>query len=1478
VWVAEGSSLHSVDLRRDGERLIATDRKVIELSGPVARLVAAPGGGVLACVAAGEGTTLELLEGDRRRTLATTESCGDVLVTRTALVSVEIRSGAAEIVSRDLRRGRLLRRLPLGSASATLRRGAGDKVAVIEGGGRIRIVDAARRIDECREPGGPGCRCERPRPQPGPSAVPPRDARCNCCKCGPPAGADGDGGPGEDAPPRRPHRDPDGACVPGDDGSPDGCLVAISRGRRIFIVDVCDPDARPCAVTVRHHVGTLHRTRAGLIARSLDGRRATIYEAASLRKVRSLTFEAGTEVQVLYDSDEIALLSPEGTLSVFATGAAAAGFNQIAAPAPAPAVFRGESPITLYDTDGPVTGTRTVMIVPVLEPGQDFSGSTRDYADYVDFRDMLEFVRDYYREASYHDEPDTQGLEIEFLWFGAQTPTVYEGPPVRLDVPFKTFWGPAWDPGHIRASIALPAGGTTVSFSGDETMTLRCIPSESESYDELDFTLRFPAGSYRSRIPDTITAITFDPAPPLRTIRIDGTDRQGAPVQFTVNTSVLSGPVQVNLGRMVLSNNPQPTLDALADVLEQMLDAGAPGVFERPSVVWQDDGVEGGILHVSISFAAGPGGTRPSLTLFHIGGLLPELGGTMGDGGVFVLPGDEGNLQTYLRRVVTDAQVVHPEFGPDLSEAYFELSLKWSPTVVLDGGTLTTRISLSTRHGRFPAKIELVGQTGLDPLGFDSPDEVEGANTSYSGGGGPKYDNALGRGLFNEVYTKMIDASISHHSGNEAAAIAAINERFNCVGLEQLPIECAFNMIHSVVVTPVYPTDGISGTTSEPDLVLGERGAAVNTSMNDLDADLRTSPVDPIGWSRMKVVMKMATSTTMEPDRHIGSARTLAHEIGHCILGLPDLYSGGNYRTDVLYMDAHCLMADTGSMSHFCAYNKRVKGWLDNGAISVFDRPSGGVELDEQVILVQLEYWDPSLGADAWDIIAQTVLPGAPPGTPVKAAVFLRLGGDGRQFDIIELRGPGPRFSATLSPPRLVISNAVDPTDDTRYAEGEVENAGVTEDVLERYRRKVHLLSDSLRAASVGTADDTYDFASDLNFPEVGLTARVLEWGTATTSAGSFDLARVRLNWARGRAINLGFRDGTPDWQSQDIAIIRPDGDQDFPEEQDDREGFLIPPEGAPPLLHKVGVRVWNFGDAEALNVQVGLVLRSPRGGGSGDWEKVSDFTTTLPDPIGPGASQVAFFDWPVPPGSHTHLCWRADIGDRDVSRDDVTGLALASDDTDASNSWAQQNVFEFEALGNSPPAPVEFTFEVANEGSYTEEVTVVPFGLLEGATVTVTPPRMRIAPRSRGLFEIRADLEERLLYARCGKDIEFRLVAMRAEDHAAEPWGSSYFVIKPRIATRTVLDGMILPTSLRFSGKVVPDVGAQSVLLQIDRPGEPTLWERVAMGPNATFDFELEGEFAANVTYSGVAYYEGSYEYGKSNSERVDKEYVQQG
>ena len=548
-------------------------------------------------------------------------------------------------------------------------------------------------------------------------------------------------------------------------------------------------------------------------------------------------------------------------------------------------------------------------MVPMLEPGQEFDGTTADMAQSGEIEDILATARSFYEETTRHNPPDHEGFVPEFLWFGANTPTLYTGPPLRLPLPWRMYWGPAWDPGAIRGTVALPGSGLVLSFSGDETMELRALPAPIETYDPETFEVRFPAASYRARIPNSLTTISLGPATiTARAITIAGTDRDGNPFSIAVDTSVLAGPTQFDLLRSTLSSS-DTQQQALADVVEEML-ASAPGaLFERPAVLWQDDGEDAGMLHLSLSFAAGGGGSAPVVTSFNLDALLPELG-PGSQPARFDLPTDAGALATYLARIVADASVGHPDFGSDLDRSYFDFS-KRPPTVTTDGGELTVRINLSTNHGRYPAQIELESQQGLEKIGMDHPAATAGADTGFSGSGGPQFD--AGSGLFDEVYTRMIDAVIEQWGGEEASAIGEFNRVFNCVGIEDT-IECAFSLIHNIVVTPSFPTLGAG--TSEPD-VADLRGACRSMTMNDKKADERVAPVLQVAANRSKIVMNVAPDSVGDPTRSFGSASTLAHELGHGLLGLPDLYDAHGYRSDVQYVGGHCIMGSSSSRGSF---------------------------------------------------------------------------------------------------------------------------------------------------------------------------------------------------------------------------------------------------------------------------------------------------------------------------------------------------------------------------------------------------------------------------------------------------------------------------------------------------------------------------------------------------------------------------------
>jgi hypothetical protein len=1468
--IADDTAVETFAILREGGRAVARRVARATLPGTVRDLLVAPDGATFALTQYGtQDVSIVRVDADQATQIRVLKARPTAAVaTRRHLVFAVPGDDLTppQLLALRSRDGSIVWREPLASARVRLRAGRDEELLIGErGGGQLRWVDVSRRADRCRP------QADRPRPsEPGSDT---QDDSGNPCCCPPGRRPEAVDHSQHDQPP--PSRDPDDACIPGSDGDPDGCIVTYVENAVVVSINLCLPNDPPCTARLDWPIAAIARTPRTVIASARGGKRVAILDGRTLEhlyehhaQARSVTAFAARHADVVFlhgDDGALTLLDPTPLLPEVAFDITSAVSS---------AVHQGQSAAVEYNGSGEQIGTRTVLIVPVLEPGQSFTatGTTKDFSNYYQIAEILEKANDFYEEATYHKPPQNYGMHLQFRWFGADTPELYTGKPIRLPKSFKDYWGPAWDPGAISSTVPIPGSGLMFSFSGDEILRLRAIPQPSDTYGAEFFEIRFPAASYRTRIPNGLSTLSFGPAAPLRTLSIEGTDRSGNMFSIPVNTSVLSNTTQVDLVRSALESGTTQQ-EALADVIEEMLASapGTAGLFERPSVIWQDDGEQAGMLHISLSFAAGGGGSAPVVTSFNMDGMLTELG-PGSERGSFNMPGDVGALKRYLTRILADASVRHPEFGSDLSRSYFDFTVR-PPTVETDGGEMTIRINLSTSHGRsfLPehlATIELKSQTGLDKIGMDNPQSIDGADTAYSGGGGPMFKDDKDRPFFSEIFTAMIDATIEAWGGNEAAAIDAFNRYFNCVGLENSPFECGALLAHNIVVTPVYPA-GLFGTSMEPDVKELRANASI-VSMTDLEAEQRTKPVHPIGASRRKLVTWIAPESLDEPDRGEKSASTLAHELGHGLLWLPDLYSGGAYRTQVQYVGDHCIMGASRSFAHFCAYNKRIKGWLDDDAILLIDRPSEDETIDREVVLIQLEQWDPELSEDARAVLAHSLLPGMQQGTPVVAAVFLRLGGDGRQFNIIELRGRGERFSRGIDPARVLITNAVDPEDDTRYAENELEGAGTTAGVLERYRRKVHLISAGLRAPG-----DTFDFALEPVFAEVGLQVTVLEWAAGSTGSVSFAIARLSVHWEHGPAIDLGFLDGIPDWQSPDIAVVKPeeigeDGSFTFPEDHDPEtlETFRLPSSpNEKPLHHKIAVRPWNFGNWEALNVQVELVLRLPKG--AGDWTRGDVIGSKFASSILPSKNEIVEFDWPVTSEFDTHVCFRAQIGDRDVPRNDQ-GIALASDDTNAHNDWAQQNVFIYTAPADSPPEPVEFTFQVNNSGSYIEEVRLVPRGLGPGARLTVTPAQLQIAPKSRGLFRVHVELEERLLHARCGKDITFLLEAWRLDDHAEERWGAAKYVIKPRKRTQTILQGWVKHDQLRLWGHVSPDVGAQRILLHIQHPEEPSLWEKLTLGPGASFDYEVSGDVPPGQEIRATAYFDGTNDFASSVSETL--------
>ena len=79
------------------------------------------------------------------------------------------------------------------------------------------------------------------------------------------------------------------------------------------------------------------------------------------------------------------------------------------------------------------------------------------------------------------------------------------------------------------------------------------------------------------------------------------------------------------------------------------------------------------------------------------------------------------------------------------------------------------------------------------------------------------------------------------------------------------------------------------------------------------------------------------------------------------------------------------------------------------------------------------------------------------------------------------------------------------------------------------------------------------------------------------------------------------------------------------------------------------------------------------------------------------------------------------------------------------------------------------------------------------------------------------------------------------------------------------------MPDRLHLFGHVSPDVGAQRVLLHIQRQGLPSQWETLTLGPAASFDYELHEDIPSGQTVRATAYFDGTLQYARSVSERLE-------
>lgn len=1376
-----------------------------------------------------------------------------------------------------------------------LLRGKRDEVLVMEpGSGALRRVDVNRRESAC-DPSDDPTWPDRD-PTPDPDHRPPKKPCCCTPDDREPPKDDGGGR----VPPRRPDEPPE-TCIPGDDGDSDGCFVYVQAGSSIIVQNICDPGQGPCAQDLGFGIAAVRKAGRSVAALSDDGRQLTLLAVETLKPLSTLSLSRGTTPLFARESDTILLLTPDGGLEEVDPTPVLPSLDLELQSNAGGRVYMGQESPVIWSRGGVQTGPVRVLIIPVLEPGQgDFRGTITEYFDHPDFEEALELVRSYYAEVSYSDDREANDVDVSFRVFGRDTPTAYSGPPVVLDRPFRDFWNTGYIPGGIIAEATLPAN-RILRFDGDERLTLEtftAIPTVNTQFD-----IAFPAACIKVQIPESTTGYSLEfsgGGAPGRSFSLSGTDRSGSSFNTNASNSGLSGSQTVVIPNVEAIPG---VIDQIADILEEMMSGATDQPFARPTVVWHDDGEGWGSLSVTFFFAGSGGSPQVDLVDFANLFVMGELGSLTALDGEFDMSvtGDVSDFASYISIALAHSMASQGGIY-NSSTGQFDLGRFQAPQVNVAGNQLTIDIRLSQDYAYSlkkdsnsdtdQSRIEVASQQGLSKIGMDSAVPFIGEETKRSSSGGPTLDKA--HILFDLTYTRMIDAIIRDGGGNLQTRIDRANTLFNCDGLSA--IECnVFELINVYMIMPVYRRyGGFVGPAFDPDIdddgadKRRLRASAPILAMDDMPEEYsdkdptRTLKAMQIPNSRGMMVTRLRFSDLSNPERHLSDAATLAHEIGHSLLAFSDQYQQSQDRDDLDYAGAYDPMASSSlALPHFSSYHKLIAGWLGVGSIIDFTRPRDGVRIDEDIVLVNIEGWDPlerdnlaQMARDFLDIQDEFRM---------GPAALLRLGEDSTQFNLLELRGQGNLFSQELSPTRLVMLNAIDPRDSTRYGVG-VDDPDTPEDegetghsVLTRYRRQLHLIDDSVRISQISGGvgpGTTYDVGTHDALAEVGLQYTLVHLVQLGLAARTIWMAKVRVEWERGPAVDVGFDSQVPEWQSPDIAVLLP-GDftsgeiGDFPDQQDPQgiEYFRIPGGGDDPLEHQVLVRVHNFGDAEARNVEVHLRARIPYG--NGDWtsdpfDNDMPFAPQVIDSIGPGAEVVIAFPMFVENVEDAHMCLRAEIADLDP----VSG---ASNDGNSNNDWTQQNVFREEVVQNSPLPPLDRLVSVTNDGPYAEDVFIAPRNMVPGARLTIRPAAMRIPGKSRGVFSVRAELDDAMLDAKCGGDFPVIIDAWMQRDHYWDRWGATKIVYQPKRGTKIDLSINLAPgTGIRLFGAVTPDIGGEDLDFHVVLPGADPVWIRRPLGPGSTFDHVIEGVVGPNETAFATAYFDGNDDFASSVSQTV--------
>lgn len=1290
----------------------------------------------------------------------------------------------------------------------------------------------------------------------------PHDQCCCCILCKPPHGRDdqnpprppADGGGQDEHDPRRPNGDqrppsaqlPSGTDRPGDVAAPaDDGGTYVGGGGRVDKYPPPNSHRPPCGRAMFYAVAELRRAGAYVLVSDQGARHVSLL-SSDMNVLAEWQFGRGGAVLLTAAQADYFIMHVRdaGVWTLHPIDDVVANARPDLKIFPLLPVetktFVGQQVYPLSYGQQPRPNEVKGLLIPIIEGDQTFFGPDLAGFDRFMKRAMLPVIKNYYNENSFGVLTD-----VSIALFGVDPALAPGCGPVRLARHrLADYFWPAYVAAHVDLVRPAVSAGTQLVFDGRESLVLQVTPLSGGPKSQAVTIPFFAIGFERqdAHFPSSVKFLGTE------TLTLSVTLSDGSPktltLKFTAQTfnypdenNVDLVPLTTYLNNVMRSAETAAGLAAgsvlAAPKLNRLRQIG--GGFGRLLITFAAATPTGNPLRIDSTAASAPGGDPI--------GLFDPILGTMD-------VADTANLVRLLE--------IGTQLGQLAANVPYNDPILLAPEASLGGG-LTTTFTISDRYGGPGADVHVAGSTELGTLFSLSIPMTNSATTK---------NNAEAVRDTAELFTDAFSGAIQ--ALRDAGQSTDSLKQFGCIML--LPLDMAAPdplnpaaVLPSEVwnVSPLYRPLNFRGVESMTTI----------TDAKDSNIQLQTN------WTLIFMVGSA-------PDNAM-----ICHELGHA-LGFGDLYYQDGYRDELKYMGPWAMMDNHKYMSHHCGYHKLQQQWIPDGAAKENDYgrvyplglPNPDAAWTKELLLVPIELWRDSLPGSARAAF------GVDAEFPVVQLGHIDFGGDGSSFGLIEARQPGAHFSQHLPHDGgILITNCIAWSLDERIV------------LAGRFRRSVQLLNpdDVLR-----NRGEVFDLAFASEYAVKGMKVEIVDKKAVEVDVQVY---RVKVTRENAEFVDLYFETGEPYWKSPDVwvdwmgnnlrdALGGPAFSDDpklhdvwgLGQPTDQGETIRVwpagatRPDGTPKTEpHWLVGRIHNRGTVKALDVKVNFYYYKPPGGGDGrkpmnilDADRYNLIGTVVGEKIlGKDDPDYAPRDllmrWEVPPGFAGHTCLYVQIEDMTPERES-DGAAKGTRDLWGMNDAAQKNADKFEALSGSPFDPIEFDFSVHNGAPTPEHAYIEPDGLPYGMTLTVSPPRQRIAAGATAVFHCMLKLDGRIIRTGCENDQRFRIHAWRQDAESSARWGGVEYEIRPRTKTATTLTGSWeQDNQIALSGKVSPGPGGGMVSLRLDFDNAQPTWVSVAATAAGTYAWAGKAPLGSR-SLDVVASFEGNRKFGTSRSDTL--------